>query len=158
MEIEEMIKDVKLKWGNETAWAIVEKIRSYPINWKGALEKSIYFDQEDTLDGDIEFSMANYGKFVDKGVNGTVKNYGAPYNFHAEKVMGVAYYLKEWSTSKGLNQYAVAHNLVKKGIEPRPFFDSVIQARMNDLGISIQDAVQAYMDSQIANYTANKQL
>lgn len=157
MEIDEIIREVKGQWGYETAFAIVNKIKSYPINWKGALERSIYYDQEDTLDGDIEFTMAYYGKFVDQGVNGIFNNVGSKFNFHEEKVLGVAYYLKPWSNSKGLNPYAVAHNLVKKGIKPRPFFDSVIQSRMNDLGISIQDAVQSYMDAQIASYN-NKQL
>ena len=144
-----LLKQIKDQWGRETVAAIIKKIDSYPINYKGLLKRSISYEQGTSLDGDIEFFMADYGQFVDKGVNGILQTRGSQFNFKQTSIKGVAYHIKPWALSKGLNNWAVATNIVKKGIKPRPFFDSVIQSRINVLGESITQGMADYMDDQV---------
>jgi hypothetical protein len=145
-----LLKQIKDQWGRETVAAILKKIDSYPIKWKGTLKRSISYEQGKDADADIEFFMADYGKFVDEGVNGTQQTRGSQFNFRQESIAGVAYHIKPWATSKGIqNTWGVATNIVKKGIKPRPFFDSVIQARVAVLGEDITQGIADFMESQV---------
>jgi hypothetical protein len=150
-ELLALLIQIKDQWGRETVAAILKKIDSYPIKYKGTLKRSIFYEQDKTADGDIEFFMADYGQFVDKGVNGIAQARGSQFNFKQKSIAGVAFHIKPWATSKGLNNWAVATNIVKKGIKPRPFFDSVIQTRVNFLGDAITQGIADYMDDQINN-------
>lgn len=145
-----LLKQIKDQWGRETVAAILKRIDSYPIKYKGTLKRSISYEQGKDVDGDIEFFMADYGKFVDQGVNGTQVTRGSKFNFRQTSIKGVAYHIKPWATSKGIqNPWGVATNIVKKGIKPRPFFDSVIQSRINILGEAITQGMADYMDDQV---------
>jgi hypothetical protein len=145
-----LLKQIKDQWGRETVSAILKKIDSYPIKYKGTLKRSISYEQDKTPDADISFFMADYGKFVDQGVNGTQVNRGSQFNFRQTSIKGVAYHIKPWATSKGIqNSWGVATNIVKKGIKPRPFFDSVIQSRVNVLGEAITEGMAQYMNNQV---------
>lgn len=148
-ELLALLKQIKDQWGRETVAAILKKIDSYPIKYKGTLKRSVFYEQDKTADADIEFFMADYGQFVDKGVNGTTQGRGSQFNFKQTSIKGVAFHIKPWATSKGLNNWAVATNIVKKGIKPRPFFDSVIQSRINILGESITQGMADFMTNQI---------
>ena len=147
-----LLRQIKDQWGRETVAAILKRIDSYPIKYKGTLKRSIFYEQDNTTDGDIEFFMADYGKFVDQGVNGINQARGSQFSFRQTSIKGVAYHIKPWADSKGIqNPWGVATNIVKKGIKPRPFFDSVIQSRVNILGEAITEGMAEYMDTQINN-------
>lgn len=148
-ELLALLKQIKDQWGRETVAAILKRIDSYPIKYKGTLKRSVFYEQDKTPDADIEFFMADYGKFVDKGVNGTGQTRNSEFSFKQTSIKGVAYHIRPWATSKGLNNWAVATNIVKKGIKPRPFFDSVIQSRVNVLGEAITQGIADFMDNQI---------
>lgn len=151
-ELIQILLDVKDKWGQETVQAIIKKIDSYPIRWQGTLRRSISYEQDDTLDGDITFNMADYGKFIDEGVNGSRSVYTTAYQFKGN-YKGTAYHLTSWANSKGLNRYAVARSIQKKGIKPRPFFNSVIQQRVDkDLPKLIETAYNDYLNKSIEDF------
>jgi hypothetical protein len=145
-----LLKDIKDKWGAGTVNAILKKIDSYPIKWKGTLRRSVSYSQKDDLDGDITFNMADYGKFIDDGVNGTQVPRGSEYSFRGN-YKGVAFHLTSWANSKGINRYAAARSIQRKGIKPRPFFNSVIESRVEGLGEAITDGMAEYMDKSITN-------
>lgn len=147
-DIKQILKEVKDKWGRETVEAIIRKISSYPIRDRGTLSRSITYAQDDAED-DIEFFMADYGKFIDEGVGifGPRKQ-----RIPKESIPGMAYHLKSWATSKNLNPWAVATNIQKRGgIKPRPFFKSVIESRVPQLGEMVTEAYNQYLESKIKN-------
>lgn len=142
-----LLKQVKDRWGRETVQAIVNKIDSYPIRWQGTLRRSITYQQDNTPDGDINIFMADYGKFIDGGIG----QFG-PRGTRIPKtsIPGIASHIKQWASSKGLNPWAVATNIVKRGgIKPRPFFNSVIEARVPQLGEAITEAYADYLEQAI---------
>lgn len=149
-ELKRLLEEVYDQWGSETVKAIVKEIDKFPIKWKGILRRSISYRVGD-IGGDdaIEFNAADYGRFVDEGVNGILLNRDAPYSFRLSSIKGVAYHIKPWADSKGLNNWAVATSIVRKGIKPRPFFNSVIQSRTTKLQEGLTEAYQAYLDAQV---------
>lgn len=154
-ELINLLRQVKDQWGRETVAAIIKRLDTYPIKWKGTLRRSITYEQQEGADGDIDFFMADYGKFVDDGVNGTSTSRGSQFSFKGNW-KGTAFYIKPWATSKGISPFAVAKSIQKKGIKPRPFFNSVIEQRVAVLGEDITQAVADYMEQQVTNFN-NKQ-
>jgi len=150
-ELINLLKQIKDQWGRETITAILNKIDRDGINFNGTLRRSVIYEQDNNLDGDISFFMADYGKFIDRGVNGTLSSYATDFKFSGDKdkirKMGGA--LKPWADAKGLNPWALAHSIQKKGIKPRLFFDSVIEARVGDLGESITRGFADFMTNQL---------
>ena len=71
MDLKTIIEAASDQWGRETVAAILKKIDSIPIKWKGTLRRSVSYEQDGT---DISFNMADYGKFIDEGVSGTEIN------------------------------------------------------------------------------------
>lgn len=146
-ELIKLINEVKDKWGRETVTAMLKKLDTYPVKWKGTLRRSISYSQDKGPDGDIDFFMADYGKFVDEGI-GVFGPKKSP--IKKTSIPGIAFHLKPWADSKGLNAWAVATNIVKRGgIKPRPFFNSVIDQRVAILGNNITQAIADYMDEQV---------
>lgn len=148
-ELTKLLIEVQDQWGAETVKAILKKLDSYPIKWRGTLRRSVSYAQKETS-GEIDFLMADYGKFIDEGVNGTLVQRNSPYSFRGN-IPGTAYYLKEWATAKGINPYAAATSIQRKGIKPRPFFNDVIESRIDTLGEAILAAQQEYLDKTINN-------
>lgn len=146
MDLKKIIEEASDKWGRETVAAILKKIDSYPIKFEGTLRRSISYEQEGT---DISFNMADYGKFIDEGVDGTKIKRGSQYSFKGN-YKATAYFIKDWALSKGLNRWAVARTIQKKGIKPRPFFTSVIEKRVPDLEPIISKAVEDYISSKLS--------
>jgi hypothetical protein len=148
-ELNDILRKVKDKWGRETVQAIVREIDKYPIQYKGTLRRSISYEQKPGVDGDIDFNMADYGQYVDEGtgVFGPKKT-----AIPKTSIPGIAFYLKNWAQAKGLNPWAVATNIVKRGgIKPRPFFNTVIERRIEILGNDITTAYEDYLNEQINN-------
>lgn len=151
MTIEEVLRQAKLEWGFETVEAIKTKIREIDLIDKGELLNSVRSEQEDNLDGNISFKMIDYGKFQDLGVNPEgLALYQTPYGFNGNW-KGMAFYLTEWSTAKGLNPYAVAYTIQNfDGIKPKKFFNDVIKSRVNvELVKKLEDAYITYLNNQL---------
>ena len=151
MELKDLLQQVTDQWGAETVAAILRKLDSYPIRWNGTLRRSISYEQDGT---DIRFNMADYGSFIDEGVSGTVVKRDTPFSFRG-RYKGTAFYIKDWALSKGLNQWAVAKSIQKKGIKPRPFFTSVIESRIPELEPLITQATEDYLISVLQQQTSS---
>lgn len=150
-ELEQILDEVLDKWGRETVQAILRKMDSYPIRWQGTLRRSVSFIQKDQQ---VEFLMADYGKFIDEGIGifGPRKT-----RIPLAKKGALAYHLKTWASTKNLNSWAVATNIIKRGgIKPRPFFDSVIQSRTPQLETAIDTAYQKYMTDMVNKVASGK--
>jgi hypothetical protein len=131
------------------------------LTFTGGLRSSVKYKQASDIDGDISFSMAPYGQFVDKGVKGVNSNYAAnkdtTFSFKSlNSRFGIAFHVKKWANAKGLNEYAVATNLAKKGIEARKFFDTVIESRVGILGEYITRGIADFFEAE-ANRLNNTQ-
>lgn len=148
-----LLKQIKDQWGRETVAAILREMdtKRNGLSFNGTLRKSISYEQQEDLDGDISFSMLNYGHFLDQGVNGTRSAYATQFKFSGDKDkirrMGGA--LKPWADAKGINAWALANSLQKKGIEPRRFFDSVVEVRLGVLGEAITTGLTEYMNNRL---------
>jgi len=151
MDLKTIIEEASDKWGRETVAAILRRLDSYPIRWNGTLRRSISYEQDGT---DIRFNMADYGSFIDEGVSGTVVKRDTPFSFRG-RYKGTAFYIKDWALSKGLNQWAVAKSIQKKGIKPRPFFTSVIESRIPELEPLITQATEDYITSVLQQQTSS---
>jgi hypothetical protein len=148
MTIYEVLQEAKRQWGIETVQAIKNKINEEGLIWQNNLINSIGLNQDDTLDGNITFKMIDYGKFLDEGVNGLTNNFGSQFSYRGNvKGMGAA--LKPWADSKGINAWAVANSLQSKGLQPRRFFNSVIESRLPDLATKIEQAYTLYLNNAI---------
>ena len=149
-DLTQILREVKRNWGIETVAAIINSLNDRTSTFKGNLEKSIASEQEEGLDGDITFKMIDYGHFLDLGVNGARSAFTSPYQFKGvsenkpEKIRAMGGALKEWADSKGLNAWAVAWSIQRKGLKPRRFFDSVIELRLNE--VLPADLEKAYLD------------
>jgi len=147
-ELLKLLQQVQEQWGRETVEAIIKKIDEYPIRDKGTLRRSIFYAQ--APDGSVNFNMADYGQFVEEGVDGLLKSQGSRFKFRGNW-KGTAFYLKEWASRKNLNPYAVAYKIQQNGIKPRPFFTTVIESRVPKLGEAINAAQAEYINNQINN-------
>lgn len=148
--IYEVIQDAKRRWGIETVNAIKKKIEQEDLIFQKNLYDSIGLNQDDTLDGNITFKMTDYGKFLDEGVNGTENLFGSQFSFQGNW-RGTGAAIQDWATSKGLNPWATAKSIQKKGIEPRKFFNSVIEERLPQLALDIETAYTTYLNDMINN-------
>lgn len=147
-ELLKLLQETQDKWGRETVEAILKKIDDYPIYDVGTLRRSISYNQDAA--GSITFNMADYGEFVDAGVNGLLQSQGSRFSFRG-RWQGTAFYLKDWASRKNLNPYAVAFKIQRDGIKPKPFFSSVISSRVPQLGEAVLAAQQDYINRQINN-------
>lgn len=96
----------------------------------GELYESIAFDvKENNKRFVLTFSMAYHGQFVDKGVNGTEKNWGSKFSYKNGKPTGrkseFISALQKWCQIKGIPKeaaYPIRKNIFKMGIAPTNFF------------------------------------
>lgn len=157
----QLLQQVKRQWGQETVAAIIAEMQRQNLRYEGKLEESIDFEQEQTLDGDIKFKMLDYGQYLDLGVNGARSVYTTRFQFRGitenkpEKIRAMGGALFQWATSKGLNPWAVAWSLQRKGLRPRRFFQNVIEQRLEDLTPMLQDAYNDYLQ-QLTNRQQNQ--
>ena len=93
----------------------------------------------------IGIQMDYYWKFVNFGVNGTEVNHGAPYSYKAVSTpsSGKTFpeSIREWIPQRGIQlppqfktfdsfAYVITQNKKKKGQEPRPFYNDVINSKL----------------------------
>ena len=147
-ELIQLLQIAKQEWGIETVRAIQRAIEEEGAQFSYELFNSINYKVDENPDGEVTFSMADYGKFVDEGVNGLLQEWGSEYSF-AGNWKGTAFAISDWAASKGLNRWALGRSIQDKGIKPRKFFKSVIGARLPDLEIKLQEAYTNYLNSII---------
>ncbi len=150
MELQQLLEQAANLWGQETVAAILRQLDSYPIQWNGTLRRSIMYEEKEPFN--FTFLMADYGQFQDEGVDGTSNSYNSPYKFKGNW-KGTAHFIKPWADSKGLNSFAVARSIQAKGIKPRPFFKSVVETRLPQLGEVLNVTYQKYLDESIKRAT-----
>ena len=132
----ELIREIERIWVAEVIKKIKEKIEEEDLIFSGGLLSSIKSEYDDqSVDGDFKFGMADWGKFQDLGVNPLgAKLYQTDFQFKGN-VAGTAFALEEWASQKRLNNWAVASKLqFTKGIRPKNFFNSTIEALYPKLG------------------------
>ena len=148
-----LLKQIKDQWGRETVAAILRTMdtKRNSLTFNGTLRKSISYEQTNDLDGDISFFMADYGHFLDKGVNGVLSAYATSYSYSGDpqKIRKMGGALRPWANAKGINPWALAWTLQRKGLEPRRFFDSVVEARVGILGEQITNGLSEYMTTRL---------
>ena len=149
-ELIQLLQQVKRQWGQETVAAIVAEMQRQNLSYQGRLQESISFKQDETLDGNITFDMLNYGEYLDLGVNGRNSAYTTRFQFSGEpeKIRAMGGALFAWANSKGLNAWAVAHSIQRKGLRPRRFFTDVIEQRLDELGPMLEEAYKNYLNQQ----------
>jgi|LakMenEpi03Aug12_release.lakeMendotaPanAssembly.Ray.scaffolds.fasta_scaffold562275_2 hypothetical protein len=129
----------------------------------GELAKSIDFVIND--DNTIEILMANYGKYLDKGVSGTERKFNTPYSYTNR--MPPASVFDKWIVRKGIAprngrgqfqsrkglQFAIARSIYKNGIRPTLFISIDFDAKMNQfaniLANSVADDLMDEIDNKI---------
>jgi hypothetical protein len=81
--IRDLIREVEQIWIVEVKNKIKEEITELGLIDSGTLENSIVSEYDDqSVDGDIKFGMAEYGKYLDQGVNPNgISLYDTPYSF-----------------------------------------------------------------------------
>jgi hypothetical protein len=99
----------------------------------GTLHKSLRFrTQENDNEFIVSFFMAEYGQYVDKGVNGYARRVGSIYSFKPkdgnhkpQRKSKFIESLKKWCKVKGLPEgaaFPIRRNIWKFGIRPTQFF------------------------------------
>src|SRR5574343_585035 len=147
--LKKLIFDARIKWGDNVVAAIRKRIKEQLIEDTGVLERSI---MREVTEDDVEFFMADYGKFVDEGIGslGVNRNVLKP-----DYYKGAAFYLKDWSLKRGMNPYAVARSIQNRGgIAPKPFFKSTIEIMIPELAPLLDEAYKLGIDKIIEE--ANK--
>lgn len=91
--------------------------------FSGALAESIKGGVDLNGEPQLYVDMLEYGDYIDKGVNGTVNNWGSPYSFGDK--MPPPKSLETWANAYNLNPWALAKSIQRKGIEPRNFAENV---------------------------------
>lgn len=149
----EVIRQVERIWVAEVVKKIKDKIAQEDLIDSGTLEASIRSEYDDqSVDGEFKFAMADYGKFQDEGVNPKdITLYETPYQFRGA-IAGTAEAIKAWSDARGLNNWAVATKLqLITGIRPKQFYKTTIEAMYPKLGDEILKAMTQKLDYDIQN-------
>lgn len=145
-DIQDILNKLLDKWSQETIEAMLKKIDEQDIKWRGILRRSLAY--EITNQG-VDFLMADYGKFIDEGTG----IFGPrAQRIPTTSIPGIAFYIKPWAQSKGLNNWAVATRIVQRGgIPAKPFFKTVIEQRLQTQQATIQQGLQDYITQRIEN-------
>jgi len=119
-------------YGEQVTKEIQNRLKSHGKYATGKLYKSIKFElkknKEDII---ILFKMADYGQYVDKGVNGWKKRTGGKYQFKPKDGNGTGGKSKfiqslfKWCQAKGMDKnaaFAIRRKVWRDGISPTNFF------------------------------------
>ena len=123
----------------------------------GELYKSLSYEIIETGDGvKVVFDMADYGKFVDKGVSGKEKKYDTPYKYTSKKPPMKP--LMEWAKKRKFRLrdekgkfakgnyrtigFILQNSIYKKGLKPSMFFTRPFNLAFDRFG---DDVVKAFL-------------
>jgi hypothetical protein len=112
----------------------------------------------------LDFMMADYGEFIDKGVSGIKKKYDTPYSYKSK--MPPPSKLDKWIVRRGLAprdkngklmnrkslQFVVARSIYRKGFKPSLFFTKPFENEYKKLSNDLIDAYGLDM-SEFLQYT-----
>lgn len=112
----------------------------------------------------LDFTMAEYGEFQDKGVSGVKKKYNTPYKYTSK--MPPASKLDKWIVRRGLAprdksgkfidrkslKFAIAKSIFNKGIKPSLFFTKPFENEYKKLSNNLIEAYGLDM-SEFLQYT-----
>lgn len=112
----------------------------------------------------IEFEMADYGLYQDKGVSGTEKKYNTPYSYKSK--MPPIKPLAEWAKARNIRLrdeegkfkkgnyqtigYLIARSIYKKGIKPTLFFTKPFEQGFKKLPQALADKFALDVDDFLA--------
>lgn len=99
---------------------------------------------------EIRYEMADYGQFVDKGVDGTKKKYGRPFKFKYDRPSkSHVKALQKWGRMRGIPKsaaYAIGVKVKRDGIKPTPFFDISINRRRKEFERNVENIIFQILD------------
>ena len=112
----------------------------------------------------IEFEMADYGLYQDKGVSGTEKKYNTPYSYKSK--MPPIKPLAEWAKARNIRLrdeegkfkkgnyqtigYLIARSIYRKGIKPTLFFTKPFEQGFKKLPQALADKFALDVDDFLA--------
>jgi len=138
-----MLKNLREKL-EETAIKLVKDIKNEVPVSSGQLKNSVSYEMTEK---GFFISAFDYIEFLDKGVNGTLRNVGSPYSY-SNKKPPINKGLRQWASKRGLNAYAVQTNLFKYGRKPQRFLtktkdsietNSLVEVYGNDIDEMLKD-------------------
>lgn len=117
-----------------------ERIRHYDINASGRLAQNMGIAGVQVKGNQVAVEMEAdfYWKFINYGVNGSERSWGAPaWGSIPQSGLTFSQSIDEWLTARGITppeqfssresfNYVVRQSIKKKGKEPRPFFTDVV--------------------------------
>lgn len=149
------VGDVLAKFGQKLIGDLRDSIDNKGLNATGALNQSMSFELE--VNGntfEFSFSMADYYKYLDKGVNGSQTAYATPYSFRnsgkdwQKKKESLMTWIGAKAVFGGLQfeeREGLAFGIMRKqqkfGMKPTQFYSSVVgDGRMEQLQEDLQNA------------------
>lgn len=137
------------KYGEQVIKEMQTRLKGNDKYASGKLYNSLKLSVKEDLNGVLlEFRMADYGEFVDKGVNGYQRSVGSKFKFKNKNGKGTGKKskfiesLKKWCRIKGLPEgaaYPIRKNIWKYGIKPTQFFTIPTTRRQKQLEKGIED-------------------
>lgn len=138
-----MLKNLKKKL-EETAIKLSLDIKGEVPVSSGELKNSVSYEMTEK---GLFISAFDYIDFIDKGVNGTLRNVGSQYSY-SNKKPPINKGLRQWASKRGLNAYAVQNSLFKYGKKPQRFLtkttdsietNSLVEVYGNDIDEMLKD-------------------
>lgn len=134
--------------------------------------KRLYNSLDSELKGspnsfELNFTMADYGEFVDKGVSGIKQKYNTPYSYKSK--MPPPSKLDKWIIRRGLAprdksgkllnrktlQFLVARSIYRKGFKPSLFFTKPFENEYKKLSTDLINAYGLDMEEFLAYTLTN---
>jgi len=143
-------------FADQTESEIETRLKNNGKYASGDLYDSIRYEiKENNLKWTISFHMLDYGKFVDRGVNGYDRNRGSEYGFKSKDGKGTGgksefiTSLQKWCKIRGLPvgmAFPIRKNIWKFGIAPTQFFTIPFKRRAKQFEKGIEKAMVMDLD------------
>ena len=113
-----------------------------------------------TSNASVDFLMAEYGMYQDKGVSGTIRKYNTPYSYKSKMppIKGIS----EWAKRRNIRLredngrfavgdyktigFIIARSIKKKGIKPSLFFTKPFEKAYSNLDELLLEALDKDLD------------
>ncbi len=150
MKLEELLEDIGYKVVSKAKQNLVTKRKVATGNLKDSIQAVITGRNSDAQ---LSFLMADYGKYVDQGVNGLKVNNKSKFSYKQLKGNGsFLKSLKEWCKIKGIEEgiaYYIRKNIFNEGLYPTYFFTDAYEEETKDLEKKIDQWFQDEIDNQL---------